>query len=91
MLDSNDYELKGFRVSTNNKKKYDAILRNKTTNRIKHVSFGSRDHQQYLDRLGYYSAQNHLDKNRQRLYKLRHQNDNLNTYSPGYFAWFYLW
>jgi len=91
MLNSNDYILEGFRVSTNNKKKYDAILKHKVTNKIKYISFGSRGESQYYDQLEHYKSKNNLDNTRRRLYRLRHQHDHLDRYSPGFFSWHLLW
>jgi len=91
MLDSNNYTLEGFRISTNPKKKYDAILRNNNTKRIRYISFGSKNASQFYDKLGHYKEQDNLDTERRRLYRLRHQHDNLNSYSPGYFSWTVLW
>ena len=91
MFSFKEYELLGFRVSNNKKKKYDAILRNKETKDFKYVSFGSRDAGQYYDQLEHYKQKNNLDLERRRLYRLRHQHDDLKSYSPGYFSWTYLW
>jgi hypothetical protein len=87
---SNDYNFEGFRVSKNPAKKYDAILRHKITKRLKHIAFGSRHESQYFDTIGHYKSQNNLDPERRRLYRLRHQHDNLDRFSPGFFSWYVL-
>ena len=68
-----EYKLLGYRKSKRPKKKYDAILQNKTTKRLKHIPFGDNRYQNYHDRTGLNSYPNliHGDPNRRRLYKLR--------------------
>lgn len=82
-------KLLGFQVSNKKNKKYDAIMDN--NGRIKLISFGDKRYEHYFDKLGHYSHLNHNDKERRRLYRLRHQNDNLDEYSPGFFSWHILW
>ena len=89
-----EYTFKGFRNSTRKGKKYDAILKNKKTDRVTHMPFGSNINEQYRDStgLGLYSNKNHLDKKRQKSYKARHKGFlRKGYYSPGYFSLFYLW
>lgn len=87
------YKLIGFERSHIKTKKYNAILLNKKTGRNVRVPFGGRGYEQYKDStgLGLYSKYDHADKNRRRLYRARHKNDNLKDYGPGYFSWYYLW
>ena len=68
-------------------KKYCAIF----NNHKKKVCFGDRRYQHYYDKIGYYSNLNHKDPNRRRLYRLRHRGEQNRKYSPGWFAWHYLW
>lgn len=55
-----------FQVSTRKNKKYDVYKNNKYL-----LSFGSKSHQQYFDKLGYYSHLNHNDKTRRDNYYKR--------------------
>ncbi len=89
----NNYILIGFQRSSTKNKKYDAILRNKLTMKIKKVPFGDLRYQHFKDRtpLKLYSYLDHNDVNRRRNYMLRHQNDINNKFSSGYFAAKYLW
>lgn len=90
LLNPNNYILTGYRLSQTQGKKYDAILRNKTTNTIKHIPFGQLPYEHYFDKLGHYSYLNHYDKNRKRLYNLRHI-DRHNKFSSSWFASKILW
>ena len=87
-----DYKLVGFSQGPRNKK-YSAILQNKRTGKFVMVHFGDKSYQQYRDStgLGLYSGLDHGDKKRRALYRIRHANDNKDTYSPGFFSWKYLW
>lgn len=71
-------------------KKYIAILND--DGKIKKVSFGHQDYQQYQDRtpLRLYSHLNHLDKKRRELYYKRH-NKEYPIYSADWFSKTYLW
>lgn len=88
-----NYILLSFRQSNTKNKKYDAILKNKITNKQKIIPFGSLSYQHYEDRtpLKLYSNLNHYDKKRRELYKLRHHKDINNKFSSGYFSNKYLW
>lgn len=88
-----NYELLGFRKSKRKNKKYDAILKNMKTNRLKYIPFGDNRYEHYEDKTGLelYNNKNHYDKKRRENYRKRHRNDNLNKYSPGYFSYYYLW
>jgi hypothetical protein len=76
-----------FKVSKNEKKKYDAY--DKKTNK-KIASFGARGMAQYFDKIGVYSAYNHLDKERRKRYYLRH-GKKATKYSPKWFSSTFLW
>jgi len=75
-------------------KKYD-VYSSKTGEYI--TSFGGiypsgEPYEQYFDKIGYYEAYNSNDKERRRLYRLRHNKDNIkDKRSPAFFSWFYLW
>ena len=76
-----------FRKSTKKFKKYDAIMPNGSI-----VSFGDKRYSQYHDNaLGLYKNLDNNDKERRRLYKLRHEKDRHIKYSPGWFSDQYLW
>tara|TARA_R110000772_G_scaffold39410_1_gene92699 strand:+ start:165 stop:464 length:300 start_codon:yes stop_codon:yes gene_type:complete len=91
------YKFVKFVKSSNPKKKYDAILKNKQTDREVKVSFGSRNMSQYQDRvLGLYKSQDTKDKNRRRAFRSRFsglkQKQDWNTYyTPLSFAYRLLW
>jgi hypothetical protein len=90
------YELIGFEVNKGKKSKYDAILKNKKTGEKKRVSFGGKypdgtPYEQYHDKIGYYSKYDHNDKERRRLYLLRHKNDLGFKFSSAYFSTNFLW
>ena len=93
-----EYTFKGFEKSKNPKKKYDAILENKKTGRIKKMAFGSRNMEQYRDRtgLGVYKSQDHLDKTRRKAFldRFRKQRERQNwnkEFTALMFATRYLW
>jgi hypothetical protein len=86
-----EYTLMGFELSHLQNKKYNAILRNKITHRLTKVPFGDKRYYHYFDKIGHYSNLNHLDKNRRRLYRIRHAHDIKNKFSAGWFANHYLW
>lgn len=93
-----EYKFVKFVRSKNKTKKYSAILENKKTKRQVKVNFGAIKpngipYEQYKDStgLGLYSKYNTNDKERRDRYRARHRNDNLQDYSPGYFAWKFLW
>ena len=89
-----EYKLKEFKKSNTKDKKYDAILINKNTGRQKVFHFGNKNYQHYKDTtgLGVYTHLNHLDPERRRLYKIRHNKDiKTGYYSSGYFAMRFLW
>ena len=90
----NDYELIGFRKSKKQFKKYDAMLNNINTDKIKYMPFGDTRYENFRDMTGLdlYDDKIHNNSKRRRLYRLRHHH-NLKDgfFSPSYFAYFYLW
>ena len=90
-MDFKEYKLMGFEIGKGNKK-YNALLKEKKTGKIKKISFGDKRYQQYEDKaLKIYSHLNHYDKKRRDLYRSRHKNDKLNEYSSGFFSYYFLW
>ena len=89
-----EYKLNGFEKATSVNKKYNAILVNKSTKKIKRIPFGASDYEQYRDStgLGLYSSKDHNNKKRRDLYRQRHAKDLKDGYfSAGYFSMRYLW
>ena len=88
-----DYEFYGFRVSKRKNKMYDAILRNKKTNKRVHVPFGDPTMENYRDKTGLnaYPHLIHGDAKRRLSFKKRHKKNAQRLYSPAYFSYFYLW
>jgi hypothetical protein len=89
-----EWGLLGFEKSHVIHKKYNAIIINHNTKKIKKIPFGDLRYQQYRDQvyLNLYSHLNHYDEDRRRLYILRHKKDIKNGYwSAGLFSMFYLW
>ena len=93
MISPENYELIGFRPSKNRNKKYDAILKDLSSSKLKYVPFGQVGYFQYKDDtpLGLYAAYNHYDPARRLDYYKRHFKDIYNIFSPGWFSWKYLW
>lgn len=85
------YTLSKFIKANDGKHKYFAILINKQTKREKKVPFGAIGYEQYKDKIGSYKSSNHLDKKRRDAYRARHQGEQNNKFSSGYFSWKYLW
>ena len=70
-------------VSTRNDKKYMVSFISSSTGNINTLHFGAK---------GYGDFTLTHDKERKRLYKLRHKNDNINDlYSAGCWSWWLLW
>ena len=87
-----DYTFIRFEKSMNKSKKYDAVLLNSKTGKVKRVAFGQLPYQQYKDKaLGLYSSINHLDTKRRENYRKRHSGEEKHKYSSGWFSWYYLW
>ena len=63
-MDFKSFSLLGFEVGRGNKK-YNALLKEKKTGKIKKISFGDKRYQQFEDKaLKVYSHLNHYDKKR---------------------------
>jgi predicted mannosyl-3-phosphoglycerate phosphatase (HAD superfamily) len=92
---ANEYTFVKFERSKDSKKKYDAILKNNKTSRLRRISFGAKGYEQYKDSTGkkLYTHVDHLDEERRRLYRKRHagEGDPSRKYSAGWFSWHYLW
>ena len=89
-----EYKLLGYEKSHLPKKMYNALLENKTNKKIVKVPFGASDYENYRDTTGLnlYPHLIHNDKERRRLYRLRHQKDiKPGFYSPGWFSYYILW
>ena len=93
-----DYDLVGFRKSTNKLKKYDAILENNKNKKIVIVSFGAikpdgTPYSQYKDRtpLKLYSKYDHNDEKRRERYLKRHSKDINKPYSKSWLSKVFLW
>lgn len=82
-----------FRKSKRKHKKYDAILHDTNTGKTKIISFGDTRFLQYKDStgLGLYSHLDHNDKERRKLYRIRHYKTHFKKYSPSWWSWHFLW
>lgn len=88
-----DYRHVGFRVSFTKFKKYDAILENKQTGKLKYIPFGDTFSKHFKDitGLGYYTYLNHNDPKRRTAFRKRFYEKARFLYSSAYFAYHYLW
>lgn len=89
-----DYKLIGYKKSNTKNKMYDAILENNKTKKIVRVPFGDIRYENYRDltSLNLYPQLIHNNKERRRLYRLRHKKDLKDGYySPGWFSYYILW
>jgi hypothetical protein len=93
VYDFNNYHLMGFRLSNRRYKKYDAILVNIYTGKIKYVPFGDSRYYHYKDStgLGLWSHKDHGDNNRRMSFKSRHEANAAYKFSSAWFANRYLW
>ena len=73
-------------------KKYKVELYEKGE-KIKTIQFGDKRYEQYKDvtPLKLYSHLNHVDKDRRKRYKIRHEKDRHTKYTAGWFADKFLW
>lgn len=73
-------------------KKYKVELYEKGE-KIKTIQFGDKRYQHYKDvtPLKLYTHLNHLDKDRRKRYKIRHEKDRHTKYTAGWFADKFLW
>lgn len=87
------FYLSGFRQSRRRNKKYDAILIDDETKKIKYVPFGDKRYEQYRDAvpLKLYSHLDHNDENRRWKYRQRHKHTYHKKFSPSWFSWYFLW
>ena len=81
-------KLIGYRKSTRKFKKYDAILKD-DTGKLSYVPFGDNRYESYHDKTGLGLYKTHGDKERRRLYRLRHIEGE--KYSPSWLSWNVLW
>jgi hypothetical protein len=88
-----NYKFIKFVKSKTKYKKYDVILKNKKNNKIKTIPFGDKRYQQYKDSTGLklYSKLDHNDKNRRRLFRLRHAKTSKKKFSSSWFSYRFLW
>ena len=88
-----DYKFVKFEKSHIKIKKYNAVIQNKKTGREVRIPFGARGYEHYKDStdLKLYSSKDHGDPKRRKNYRARHIHDDIKNYSPGFFAWYYLW
>ena len=97
MYSKKDYRFDRIIKSKRATKKYAAVLINRISGRPVKVHFGGVrangiPYDQYYDSaLGLYSKYNHEDKDRKRLWFIRHAKDGFKPYSPSYFSRRYLW
>ena len=87
-----DWDLEGFEKGRGHKK-YNAILINSKTDKVRKIPFGDNRYEHFKDSTGegVWSHLDHNDKKRRDNYRKRHKGDNLDCFSPGYFSWCYLW
>lgn len=85
--------LLGFEVSHRPDKKFNAIVFNTLTGRIRRIPFGQRGSTTYQNKTGVGRVATHHDKVRRDNYRRRHHGEGLASkkYTPGWFAWHYLW
>lgn len=82
-------KLIGYRKSTKQFKKYDAILKNEN-GKLSYVPFGDNRYESYQDKTGLGLYKTHGDKERRRLFRLRHGKPS-EKYTPLWFSWNILW
>ena len=73
-------------------KKYIAVLQD-PHGHTRRVRFGDRRYQQFHDQIGHYRRLDHGDPRRRQAYRARHAGEGRRDrkFSPGWFAWHYLW
>jgi hypothetical protein len=87
-----DYKLLGYRKSTRKNAKYDAVLQNKTTKKLKYVPFGAIGYSHFRDLTGLNLYPTHNDPKRRKLYRARARGlVKEGYYSPGFFSLTQLW
>ena len=87
------FVLKGFEKSHLKDKKYNALLKNKKTGKIRRIPFGCSSYEHFKDKTktGLWSHKDHKDKKRRELYRIRHKGEDKKKFSSGYFSMKYLW
>ena len=87
------FVLKGFEKSHLKDKKYNAVLKNKKTGKIRKIPFGCSSYEHFKDKTktGLWSHKDHKDKKRRELYRIRHKGEDKKKFSSGYFSMKYLW
>lgn len=69
--------------SSNRLKKFDVYVENPLTDKIKKVSFGAKNYEDYTI---------HKDKERREKYRQRHSKDKIDNHLyPGFWSWHVLW
>jgi hypothetical protein len=87
-----EYKLLGYQRSSRNGKKYDAIIKNKSTGRTVRVPFGATGYETFKDDTGLSLYKTHRDAARRKSYIARHKGFiRQGFYSPGYFSLKILW
>ena len=88
-----DYKFIQFEKSHIKNKKYNAVIMNKKTKKLRRIPFGDSRFEQYRDStgLGLYSHKNHLSEKRRKSYRARHLKTSKNKFSSSYFAFNFLW
>ena len=87
-----EYKLLGYRKSHRKGSKYDAILENKKTKKLKYIPFGAIGYSHFRDLTGLDLYETHNDPERRRLYRARHKSYlKEGYYSPAYFSYYILW
>jgi hypothetical protein len=89
----NDFKLLTIEKSHTKNKKYDGILQNKQTGKIKRVPFGDQRYQHFKDRTGLkmYSHLDHNDDKRRKNYLARHAKNDKFKFSSAWFSSTFLW
>jgi hypothetical protein len=86
------YKLINYEKSNTKHKKYDAILKNKITQKKIRVPFGDNRYENYHDKTGLGLYDLHGDNKRRARYRKRHKKDlKSGYYSPGWFSYYILW
>lgn len=89
-----EYRFVKFQKSETPFKKYDAIIKRKSTGKLVRIPFGAVGYDQYKDKtgLGLFSSYDHGNATRRHSYRARHAGTlREDQYSPGFFSYFYLW
>jgi hypothetical protein len=86
------HKLLGYRRSSKNGKKYDAILERRKDKKIIYVPFGASAYSNYQDKTGLNLYKTHGNEKRRTSYRARHKKDlKSGFYSAGFFSYYILW